>query len=1630
MNSNQVKARRVNILVIAHLQDELDFLSLILSNQGYQIQSVRTKQAALSILHKILPDLILLDDRLPDSDSYEFCLSLKAESETKKIPIIFLLDSDNLESRGKVFQVGGIDYIIKPFVPQEVINKVANRLTIIDSAKSQEKAELTERLKLWETAIAASSNGIVITDATQPHNPIIYVNAGFEKMTGYTAEEVIGRNCCFLQRGNINQPGFRELKKAIRESRECLVTLRNYRKDGTWFWNEVSLSPVRDPSGKLTNFIGIQTDITQSRQAKDELKIAKERFELAICAANDGFWDWDFVTGGIYFSPRWKEMIGYADDELPNEFSSWENTIFPEDRIAALKLVNDYNSGKIPQFLATQRFYHKNGSTVYILSRAIHLKDETGKVIRMVGSHTDVTELVKSSLALANSQSLLQGILNSSLDGLMAFSPVRNSQGEIIDFKWLLANQAVAKLIERDPEDLVGKNLLQEMPEVREIGLLEKYVQVVETGKPQEIEFYYSHAGIEAWFQNVAVKLNDGFAVTFRNITSQKTDEAERLRLIKSLQETEDRFQQIAENVREVFFIISSHAKEIIYISPGYEKIWGYTCASIYERPQFWIERIHPEDQKQVISAFEKQLEAHIEFNEEYRIIRIDGEIRWIWARCFPIKNNIGEVYRFVGIAEDITERKEVEIALEQQITWASLLRQITQEIRSSLDPQQIFQTAVTQIGKTFSVNRCLLHTYISDPQPQIIAVAEYLELGYSSVMDLDMPIAENRFIQQVLLKDQAIASDDIVSEPIFKITETINQKINLLSMLAIRTSYQGLPNGVICLHQCDRLRHWTKDEIELLEAVAAQVGIALSQANLLEQEKKQRLKLDNQNLQLQEEIAQRQKMHALLDWQNHILQLIAKGEPLHEILEVLARFIESQSQNALCSFLIFDAPTNRLYIGAAPSLPDSYNQAIDGIEIGPSVGSCGTATYLKTSVIVEDIATSPLWVNFKDLALSHGLRACWSTPIFSTEGDVLATFSMYYRQPHSPCANDQYLIAKAVHLAKVAIERQKSEQNYRTIFDASYDGIAILNIANGSLLDVNEKLCQMFGVKREIILQLEFNDLSLGESPYSQKEAEEFMQKAAKGELQKFEWHSKHASGRLFWTEIIMKSIVLGSKERLLGVIRDISDRKSAEEALLKAAYAAEAANRTKSQFLANMSHELRTPLNAILGFTQLMNRDAKISHQQQEYLDIINRSGEHLLTLINDILSMSKIEAGQVTLNESNFDLYHLLEDLEDMFRLKTKSKNLQLIFDLDSNLPQYVKTDQSKLRQVLINLLSNAIKFTNSGSVTLRVQKLAEETLYFQVEDTGLGISPQEIDNLFKAFVQTETGRNSQEGTGLGLPISREFIKLMGGKINVSTIQGKGSTFSFNIQATLAKSDEITQKINLKKVIYLEQNQKEYRILIVEDKLENRQLLRDLLSPLGFQVKEAVNGAEAIAIWSNWQPNLILMDMRMPVMDGYQATKRIKATPAGKNTIIIAITASAFYEDRSLSLTAGCDDFIGKPFQENVLFEKIAQYLGVRYIYAEPNPSTQELTSANLSSQRPEKQNFVINQETLQIMPNEWIKQLHQAAICADEEHIFQLLSQIPEANANLTNALADLVNSFCLDQIINITEKFAE
>jgi len=485
----------------------------------------------------------------------------------------------------------------------------------------------------------------------------------------------------------------------------------------------------------------------------------------------------------------------------------------------------------------------------------------------------------------------------------------------------------------------------------------------------------------------------------------------------------------------------------------------------------------------------------------------------------------------------------------------------------------------------------------------------------------------------------------------------------------------------------------------------------------------------------------------------------------------------------------------------------------------------------------------------------------------------------------------------------------------------------------------------------------------------------------------------------------------------------------------LERAKDAAEAASRAKSTFLANMSHEFRTPLNAILGFTQLLLRDPRVEPGEREDLETIGRSGEHLLGLINDVLQLSKIEAGRTTLNPQSFDLQRMLAGLEDMFRLRAEQKGLALYFEVSPDVPQFVRMDEGKLRQVLMNLLGNAVKFTQQGGVSLRVQScpLAEADtqklqVHFGVEDTGPGIAPQEIALLFDPFVQTSSGQQAQEGTGLGLAISQQFVRLMGGEIAVRSEVGQGSTFWFEVPAEVAVRADVLSAQPVQRVLGLAPGQATYRLLVVDDKEVNRRLLVKMLAPLGFEVREAANGQEAIDVWQSWAPHLIFMDMRMPVMDGYEATRRIKATIRGQATLIVALTASALEEDREVILSEGCDGYMRKPFREADLLAVLEKHLGARFVYAEEAPVGQPPAAepGTVGTPYPLLGDGRTLAAAMATLPLAWRDELREATILGDLQRIMAMVDRVRQRDQTLAEALEGLANRFAHDAILGAIE----
>jgi PAS domain S-box-containing protein len=639
----------------------------------------------------------------------------------------------------------------------------------------------------------------------------------------------------------------------------------------------------------------------------------------------------------------------------------------------------------------------------------------------------------------------------------------------------------------------------------------------------------------------------------------------------------------------------------------------------------------------------------------------------------------------------------------------------------------------------------------------------------------------------------------------------------------------------------------------------------------------------------------------------------------------------------------------------------------------------------------------------------------------------------------------------------------QRSEASYRSILEDQTEFIVRLD-ADGMITYANEVYCRRFGLDHESLKPLHYapavHDI---DRAYV---TERFAAISPENPVMTIENRGTTVLGDR-WAQWINRGFFdqYGNLIAVQSVGRDIHDRKQAEAELRQAKEAAEAANKAKSIFLANMSHELRTPLNVIIGFSQLMTQDS-LTLQQQNQLQIINRNGEYLLQLINDVLSIAKIEAGRTSLQENSLDLYALLQDVEEMFSLRAKLKGIQLSCDCNGNVPQFIQTDERKLRQVLTNLLDNAIKFTDQGFIRLQVRWLevcqlradelqtdelqgnqrvgdrhnilsddppntlasnSEETLLFTVEDTGSGIALNEIDGLFDPFVQAQAGISSKQGTGLGLTLCRHFLNLMGGEIFVNSCLGKGTTFQFTLPciSSVVVSNPSLTPITPKLVTKLALHQPTYRILVVDDTEANTQLMVSWLTAAGFEVKTADNGQRAIALWEAYRPDLIWMDMRMPVMDGLEATRQIRARESDRlpPTKIIAITATVFEEEQQQIMAAGCDDFVGKPCSEAVFLETIRHHLHVQYIYEASNTYRSLIGAGSDSSALLEALQKL---QAPQTMPSEWVNQLNLAARSADERAIAQLLEALPEEHHGLKEAIIKMVSEFQLEHLINLTQ----
>ncbi|MEI8242532.1 MAG: PAS domain S-box protein [bacterium] len=603
-----------------------------------------------------------------------------------------------------------------------------------------------------------------------------------------------------------------------------------------------------------------------------------------------------------------------------------------------------------------------------------------------------------------------------------------------------------------------------------------------------------------------------------------------------------------------------------------------------------------------------------------------------------------------------------------------------------------------------------------------------------------------------------------------------------------------------------------------------------------------------------------------------------------------------------------------------------------------------------------------------------------------------------------------------------LAEQQQHERQRLENILEGTRAGTWEWNVQTGATV-CNERWAQILGYSLEELAPVSIDTWNKLTHPDDLQNSRALLARHSAGEFAYYEYEirMKHKDGR--WIPILDRGQIAtrtpdGKPLLMFGTHIDITERKQAE-ALRLSKEAADAASRAKSTFLAHMSHEIRTPLNAILGFAQLLLRDPVITIRQRQQIETINRSGEHLLALVEDVLTMTRIEAGRMELNTVAFDCAALLTDVARMFQPRLLAKQLQFDLQLAPGLPRFAKADVGKLREVLINLLGNAVKFTARGRVSLRVEITRPADgphLQFQVEDTGPGIALADQSRVFRYFEQTHAGTTSGTGSGLGLAISRELVRLMGGDITFSSEVGKGSTFRFDMRIELVDHADVQPVPAERRVLGPQPGQPPVRLLVADDNADNRELLLQMLAPAGFETRQAANGRQALHEFETWHPRLILLDLRMPEMDGMEALRQIRLRPGGRNVRIIVVTASVLANKSREILDAGADAFFVKPFQETEMFEKIGELLEISWIWTD---SMDEPPAVVLPTP-----------EELAKLPAELRRTLRTAVVRGDFDQVQEQIARVAEIAPTVAQALHKLANRYDSHSLLQLLDEGGE
>ena len=1320
--------------------------------------------------------------------------------------------------------------------------------------------------------------------------------------------------------------------------------------------------PLFDPDGQVFQILAEGRDITARKRLEAKVMASELQFRLALDWADIATWRWS-PGQEIFCSESGSRLLGRPPfASLP--YTAWREYLHPDDLAWVEQRLQDaIETGT--DYRAEYRIIWPDGSIHWLSASGTGIYDEAGNLVEMLGAIMDVTERKQAELSLQESQQFIQSIADSSPNILYIF--------DLQQQRPIYANRTATELgYGADEFSDVVETIYRVLIHPEDLQQVNQHIAAIADAADEdvlEVEYRLQQKdGSWRWFLSRDRPFKRDHLGQVWQYVGAAQDITERKQMEITLRESELRYWGIVEQQTDLIcrflpdgtltFVNDAYCR---YFNQSRQALIGHTFMPL----------IPPEDWKLAEAALAELSPDHRTVTYEHRVILADGAVRWQQWTDQAIYDSNHILLELQAVGRDITDRKLAELELRQSEARNRAIVNAIPDLLLQVQPDGTCLDCMMPKGKEAELYLPVQQHLSEILPPEILATQ--LNAIQRALASQQVQIQEHQIMKRGRLSYEEVRISPLSADQVLMLVQDVSdRKLAEIALQQSEERYRTLVNNIPGVVFRGRgIQEWHTEFLS--NGIERLVGYPAANFN-------------DSNLRTLAD-------HIYADDQVRILEQIRSQIEDRQFYEVEYRLIHADG--SLRWIYEKGQPTLKS-VNSSESVPENTPENISEYTLEGISFDISERKHLEETLRRTNLEMQAIFDAFPDLFF----RMDQQGRILDYKAGI--SRAQLYVQP------DQFLgqLIPSILPAEVG-------QKIKSAIQQTLDSQTVVSVEY--LLPIQQadhQTDEYFEARfvpipdRQIVATIRnISDRKWAELALNQLN-------------QELEDRVTQRTQDLLAAQAALQQINAELEHRVQERTAELTQSKEA----------AEVASRTKSLFLANMSHELRTPLNAILGFSHLMARDPSLDAEQQQQLGIINRNGADLLTLINDILEMSKIEAGQAILNPTTFDLHYLIQSIEELFRLKATSKRLKLVVNQTADLPQFIHTDEGKLRQVLINLLSNAIKFTEAGQVTLQVdcqpqeiqrpENLPHLTLWFTVTDTGMGIAADDFNLLFDPFVQTETGLKSQEGTGLGLPISREFVRLMGGELTLTSRLGEGSQFCFNLQVQPTDAVPAPSKPNYLRVVGLQPNQPSRRILIVEDNWASRELMVKLLQSAGLEVKVAHHGQQAVHLWQDWSPHLIWMDLRMPIMDGYEATRQIRALATDLDPIIIALTASVFEEETAAILAAGCNDFVRKPVVEEVLFEKMAAYLGLQYIYQLQSEVGQQ------ACQLSETDAEII--QKIHRLPLDWVVQLHRAAQIADEELILQLIAQIATEHPALAQTLERLVHEFCLEQIILFTK----